>query len=129
MKYLIIPFLLTLSLFVYSQDKQDYSDAAFACPIEIMPQYPGGDSELMKLIYDNLAYPTDSCKEGRVILRFVVSKTGEVKDIAVLRSLGKAFDEEAVRVAKLMLRWTPGTQNNIPVDIYYTLPVKFEQPK
>ena len=71
--------------------------------VEQMPTFPGGEAELMKFIRENLKYPLSAQKEGiqgRVILRFVVSKTGSIENITILRSLDPACDEEAIRLIK-----------------------------
>ena len=97
--------------------------------VEQMPTFPGGEAELMKFIRDNLKYPLTAKKEGiqgRVILRFVVTKTGAIDNITVLRSLDPACDEEAIRLIKSMPRWIPGKQNGNAVPVYYTLPVVFK---
>lgn len=55
--------------------------------VEQMPTFPGGDSAMMKFITENLKYPNnESCIEGRVVLRFVVDKEGDIKGVEVLRS-------------------------------------------
>lgn len=97
--------------------------------VEQMPQYPGGQEEMMKFISDNLKYPEAAVKEGiegRVILRFVVRKDGNVSDVEVLRGLDPSCDKEAVRVIKSMPKWVPGRQNGQAVDVYFTLPVRFK---
>ncbi len=97
--------------------------------VEQMPQYPGGPNALMKYIRENLKYPNDAATqgvEGKVILRFIVSKIGEVKDVTTVRSLSPSSDEEAMRVVREMPKWTPGKQNGQEVDVYYTLPVSFK---
>ena len=97
--------------------------------IEQMPQYPGGESELMNYIFKNLKYPViaqENGIQGKVILRFVVSKTGLVDKVEVVRSLDPACDKEAVRVVKTLQRWIPGKQNGVNVSVYYTLPIAFK---
>ena len=97
--------------------------------IEQMPQYPGGESELMSYIAKNLKYPViaqENGIQGKVILRFVVSKSGAVDKIEVVRSLDPACDKEAVRVVRTLQRWIPGKQNGVNVSVYYTLPIAFK---
>ena len=51
--------------------------------VEQMPQFPGGDRELLSFIAKNLRYPTiaqENGIQGKVFVRFVVSATGDVKD-------------------------------------------------
>ena len=97
--------------------------------VEQMPDFPGGESEMMKFIRENIQYPA-SAKEygiqGRVILRFVVTETGTIENITVLRSLDPACDKEAIRLLKSMPKWIPGKQNDEIVSVYYTLPIAFK---
>ena len=97
--------------------------------VEQMPQFPGGDAELMKYIQDHLKYPVIAAEngiQGRVIVRFVVSKTGEIQDVTVLRGVDSSLDKEAVRVIKSMPKWIPGKQNGNNVAVYFTVPVMFK---
>lgn len=107
---------------VITEDKPVYS-------VEQMPQYPGGEEELLKFIKDNLRYPKVAVEtgiEGRVYIRFVVSRTGEVTDVTVIRSLDASCDAEAVRVIKMMPNWTPGRQNGMNIPVYYTIPIVYK---
>jgi len=100
--------------------------------VEQMPQFPGGQTELMKFVQSNLKYPTIAAEngiEGRVIVRFVVGRDGSVSDIEVQRGLDASCDKEAVRVVKLMPKWIPGKQNGRAVPVYFTLPVLFKLQK
>ena len=97
--------------------------------VEQMPQFPGGDAELMKYIQDHLKYPVIAAEngiQGRVIVRFVVSKTGEIQDVTVLRGVDSSLDKEAVRVIKSMPKWIPGKQTGNNVAVYFTVPVMFK---
>ncbi|MEI8085747.1 MAG: TonB family protein [Paludibacter sp.] len=96
--------------------------------IEQMPQFPGGETELLSFIAKSIRYPViaqENGIQGRVIIRFVVSKTGVVSNVEVLRSLDAACDKEAVRVVKTLPKWIPGKQNGVNVPVYYTLPITF----
>ncbi len=97
--------------------------------VEQMPQYPGGDKEMMSYLAKNIKYPVIAQEQGiqgTVVLRFVVGKDGTVSDVIVQRSLDPSCDKEAIRVVKSMPRWVPGKQNGNPVLVYYTLPVRFK---
>ena len=96
--------------------------------VEQMPEFPGGMQELYKFISKNLKYPPIALEnniQGTVTVRFVVSKTGEVGSVEVLKSLDPSCDKEAIRVVKAMPRWVPGKQNGVNVNVYYTLPIRF----
>lgn len=97
--------------------------------VEQMPQFPGGDAELLSFISKNLHYPVASQEngvQGKVHIRFVVSKTGMVQDVTVLKSLDPYCDKEAIRVIKMLPKWIPGKQNGVNVSVYYTVPIVFK---
>ena len=96
--------------------------------VEQMPTFPGGESEMLKYLGKNIRYPAAAQRagiEGIVVLSFVVSRTGEISEIEVIKKLGGGTDEEAVRVVKSMPKWTPGKQNGRTVPVRYTLPVRY----
>lgn len=96
--------------------------------VEQMPSYPGGETEMMRFIGDNLKYPVvaqESGIQGRVVIRFVVTASGAIDEVKVLRSLDPSCDREAIRVVKAMPKWTPGRQNGKNVAVYFTLPILF----
>ena len=100
---------------------------------EIMPEFPGGMSELMKFIQKNMQYPKIAIKkgiEGRVICQFTVKKDGSIENVIIIRGLHKSLDKEAVRVIKKMPKWKPGKDYEGQVqDCKYTIPVTFKLPK
>lgn len=100
--------------------------------VEQMPQFPGGEKAMMEYIGTNLKYPKDAATEnveGRVVVRFIVSKIGEISDVTIVRSLDSRCDEEAMRVVREMPKWTPGKQGGKDVDVYYTLPILYKLQK
>ncbi len=97
--------------------------------VEQMPQFPGGNTELMKYIAEHMKYPTiaqENGTQGRVICQFVVGKDGQVRDVSVVRSLDPYCDKEAIRVIRSMPPWIPGKQNGKSVSVKYTVPIVFK---
>ena len=97
--------------------------------VEQMPTFPGGEAALMKYISSHIQYPTMAAEnnvQGKVIVQFVVTKTGKVGEVKVVRSVDKDLDREAVRVCKSLPNFVPGRQNGQPVAVWYTLPVNFK---
>ncbi len=97
--------------------------------VEQMPQFPGGDEALMRFLSRKIKYPVvaqENGIQGKVICGFVVTKTGQIVDVNVLRSLDPSCDKEAIRVIKLLPRWIPGKQNGVNVAVKYTLPLRFK---
>jgi protein TonB len=94
-----------------------------------MPEFPGGDEELLRYLAQNIQYPkraVDGNTEGRVLIGFIVNKEGEIDDVKVIRSIGDGCDEEAVRVIHKMPKWKPGKNNGRLVNVFYNLPVTFQ---
>jgi len=97
--------------------------------IEQMAQFPGGEAELLKFISKNLVYPAKDIAnnvQGKVVLRFVVSKSGVVDNVEVMRSLTLTADNEAIRVVKSLPRFIPGRQNGVNVSVWYVLPISYK---
>ena len=96
--------------------------------VEKMPEYPGGEVELLTFIARNLKYPPieDCGIQDKVIIRFVVEKTGEVSNVEVLKSLTKYCDIESVRVIKMLPKFIPGEHNGKKVAVYYKIPIVFK---
>lgn len=96
--------------------------------VEENPSFPGGQAALMQWLNENIKYPVIAAEngiEGRVIVQFVVSKTGSISDVRVVRGVDPSLDKEAVRVVSNMPNWTPGRQNGTTVNVRFTLPVTF----
>lgn len=115
------------------------------------PQYPNGQNELFRFLGMNIRYPRNARQDGAqgtVYVGFVVDVDGRLTDVhskAIIKTFKakteakqkkenskipaesyEELEEEAVRVVKLMPKWTPGTQQNKPVRVSYTLPIKFK---
>ena len=96
---------------------------------EQQPQFPGGETALLKYLQENIKYPPKALKDsiqGRVVVQFVVDKAGSVGEVKVVRSVNKDLDDEAVRIVKTLPKFYPGRQNGQAVAVWYTLPVTFK---
>ncbi|MER2996997.1 TonB family protein [Pontibacter populi] len=97
--------------------------------VDQMPQYEGGELEMMKFMASNISYPADAKAnglEGLVVVSFVIDETGKVNNAKVVKKLGRGTDEEALRVVNLTSgKWTPGSQNGKIVPVQFTLPIRF----
>ncbi|MBQ3753228.1 MAG: TonB family protein [Prevotella sp.] len=96
--------------------------------VEQMPQFPGGEVELMKFLNKNVKYPVAAMKagtQGRVVAQFIVETDGSITNVKVLKKVSDEIDAEAVRVINAMPKWKPGMQNGKVVRVKYTIPVTF----
>lgn len=97
--------------------------------VDVMPEFPGGETELLKYMARNVKYPAESVKnkeEGSLSLSFIINKDGSLSDIKVVKSLTPLLDAEAVRVVKNMPKWTPGKVKGKVVRVAYTTPITFK---
>lgn len=96
--------------------------------IEKMPQFPGGQYQLMKFIRENIRYTDETKKmkfKDNLVIQFLVTKNGKIEKPSILKSLGKQIDDEAIRLVSSFPDWIPGEQNGHPVSVYYVLPINF----
>jgi protein TonB len=96
--------------------------------VKEMPSFPGGNTELMRYLSEQIIYPEDAIMnriEGTVILRFVVSRTGAITQIELIRGVDPLLDNEAIRVVSGLPLWRPGKQEGVAVPVWFTLPVTF----
>ncbi len=96
--------------------------------VENQPEFPGGNTAMMKFLSDNIKYPViaqENGIQGRVICNFVVERDGSITDVQVVRGVDPSLDKEAVRVIQQMPRWKPGKQRGQAVRVRFTLPVVF----
>ncbi|MBR1388137.1 MAG: energy transducer TonB [Prevotella sp.] len=97
--------------------------------VEQMPEFPGGMPALFEFLSANMKYPKDAEQqkvEGQVIVTFVVETDGSVTEATVVKKVFPSLDVEAVRMAMVMPKWTPGRQNGKVVRVKYALPINFK---
>ncbi|MBD5242657.1 MAG: energy transducer TonB [Bacteroides sp.] len=96
--------------------------------VEQQPQFPGGEAALLKYVAEHIRYPAvaqENNIQGKVVVQFVVTKTGAVGEVKVVRSKDPDLDKEAVRVVKSLPNFVPGKMNGHAVNVWYTLPITF----
>jgi TonB family protein len=95
---------------------------------EQMPAFQGGNEELGNYISKAVKYPEIAKRagiQGKVLVSFVVSKDGIVKDVKLEKGIGSGCDEMAVEAVKKMPTWIPGKDKGAAVDVKMTLPISF----
>jgi len=94
-----------------------------------MPEFPGGEKEVVKFLNQTMRYPEAAQKKnehGKVIVQFVITKTGKVENAKVLKGVSADLDGEAIRVIGLLPDWIPGEQNGQKVSVYRIIPILFQ---
>lgn len=98
-------------------------------PVIIAEVMPEPLVDLNAFISSNVNYPQlaiDNEIQGTVYIRFVVSKTGKVTNVQVLRGVDPLLDEEAMRVVQTIPDFKPGLQGGHPVNVWYNVPIIFK---
>lgn len=96
--------------------------------VDVSPNFPGGEIELVRFLNANRSYPRDAYErgiQGRVICGFVVDVDGSILNATVHRGPCRSLSEEAIRLIQTMPRWVPGRVNGDKVPCYYVLAIPF----
>lgn len=98
---------------------------------EVMPTFPGGEAALFRYLQSNINYPFGAKEngiKGTIYVGFVIDASGKAVMLSILKGVrgGKDLEAEAMRVIGNMPNWLPGLQNNKPVAVQFSLPVKFD---
>lgn len=129
MRLLFAFLMIGFSTIISAQNTAAIKEDTIYTKVEVMPEYPGGNDSLFKFILKNINYPsipeTDSEIRSRLVLSIVINKDGSVSDIKVKRSISKNFDDEAIRVVKLLSKFKPGEHNGVPVRVEFVVPMMF----
>lgn len=63
--------------------------------------------------------------EGRVVISIRISAEGKLIDVGVAESIHSMLDAEALRVARLLNAWEPGTKYGRAAEYRMHLPILF----
>ncbi|MFM7486105.1 MAG: TonB family protein, partial [Cytophagales bacterium] len=92
----------------------------------------GGLKAYNRYLDSEARYPLTELEKkikGRVSLKFTVKTDGSLDEFKIVKSLGKLFDDEALRMVKEGAAWTPTTEDNVPVESEVLVRVKFDPSK
>ncbi|MFT4600761.1 MAG: protein TonB [Arenicella sp.] len=108
-------------------------DSAIIGWIEEDPEFPGGETAMLKFINDSLVYPPAAVQqglEGLVYVRFNIDKKGIISDFKILKGISKALDEEALRVvSSFPKKWKPYYFAGEYLATEYIVPINFVLPE
>lgn len=126
---LCIILILQWTCICYAQRKPPPNDTINGRVIyRLADESPKSIVDLRTFLAENLEYPKKARRndqEGRVLIQFIVSETGNIENAHVVKGVCEELDNEALRVVNLMTRWKPGTKEGKPVCVYFTLPIQF----
>ncbi len=96
--------------------------------VEQQAEFPGGMPALMRWLSNNIHYPPTAQQndvQGRVIVKFIVSKDGTVGNAEIVKGDDKNIDGDALRIVRMMPKWNPAKNEGVVVNSYFTLPINF----
>lgn len=97
--------------------------------VEELPSYPGGQGAFIKYLNKTLAYPPYAKNrriQGRVLVQFIVEKSGAITNVSVAESANPVLDNEAMRVIRRMPKWRPGKEKDKVVRVKVMIPIIFK---
>ncbi len=72
------------------------------------------------------ARPRNLGVEEKLYLKFLISETGKVEEVSVIRGQDEDLKQEAIRVLKSMPTFSPASQMGKPVKVRVIVPVNFK---
>ena len=93
---------------------------------EQMPSFKGNVNSWLSSHIQYPAVASENGVQGRVIVKFVVTAEGYVRQVQVVRGVDQSLDREAVRVVNSMPAWNPGMNNGRYVNVWFSLPLTFK---
>ena len=103
-KILLTIFAACMTLLVYADDK---------------PSFPGGEEALKAYISQHTQYPEiakENGVEGIVVVGFIVTTDGNIKDSKVVKFIDPDLEREALRVVNGMPAWIPAEVEGVAVE-------------
>lgn len=119
----------SLPLMGQKKNAKKKSKAPEMAVVDKMPVFiNGGQEGVYKIIADSMVYPAAAKEErvgGKVLVKFNVDTLGKVFDIGVVEGIRPDLDAEAVRLVKLLKKWSPAYAKGRKVRVQMKLPLYF----
>ena len=96
--------------------------------VDELPKFPSKYGDLKNYISKHLTFPevfAESCIQGKVYVKTVITSKGEIKNIEILRGVDPLLDNEALKVISRLPEFEPAKLNGKAVNVYFIIPVKF----
>lgn len=97
----------------------------------VMPLYSEGDGStyaIITAVAKGVEYPADALRNditGRVMVNFVVTRTGEVSQARVTKSVHPSLDAAALQAVNRLRHFTPGRCDGAIAAVSFTVPISF----
>ena len=126
--FILITSFLSISFHGIAQETLATSDSVYNS-VDEAPTFPGGTKQFYIYISKNLSYPKQARRmgiQGRVFVKFTVTKTGTITNPLIIRGIGGGCDEVALLAVQNSPNWNPGTKDGKPVNASVVMPILFK---
>lgn len=96
---------------------------------EVIPQFVGGEIQLVKFIQNNLQYPANARVngvEGIAYISFKVDVDGSIIYPRIVKPSDTDLSMEAMRVVMKLSKWKPGLRDGKAIVTEFNLPINFK---
>jgi TonB family protein len=96
--------------------------------LDRIPEVYGGSVEYKRFLEYHMMYPEDEIRtktEGKVVIEFVVSSEGKIRNAKIIERVSPLLNMEAIRLFNLLL-WTPAVKEGKEIDYAYTIDIPFK---
>jgi hypothetical protein len=93
--------------------------------VEEMPEFAGGQEAMMKFL-SIASVLKDTIETGcgsRLIIQFIVTKTGKTINPKIILSACPEIDQQYIRIIKSFPEWKPGKHKGKPVNFRFMMPI------
>lgn len=95
--------------------------------VDERPTFPGGDMKMMEYLQQHVwATLPINFANPCISVAFVITKSGKVIDVTVVKSASKELDAVIVNTIENMPNWIPGRNKNEAIHTRVTLPICVE---
>jgi periplasmic protein TonB len=125
----LIFFLFTCYPLMAQEIPKDSLENKIYAVVDKTAEFPGGQNKFYKFVGKNMRYPADARRkgiEGKVFIRFVIEKDGNITQTEIVKGISEELDMEAKRVIEAMPKWSAGEKDGQKVRQVYTLPIQFK---
>lgn len=105
-------------------DPEPLKDILYA-QAETMPQYPGGQKELVTYLKDKAIGDDGINTHGTMTATFVVEPNGSLSEVKVVGATNEEVEERVASALKQLPPWTPGQSDGLPVRVRVQVPVPY----
>lgn len=97
--------------------------------IDVMPEFEGGQDGFYAYLGEAVKYPEElkemDIEDKKVFISFVISKSGDVENIEVMKSEDERFNQAAIDAVRGFPVYQPGMKDGKAVAVKMVLPFKF----